>query len=63
MGKWKEVSSGETLKDYNKSFEMWESGVIDTLHSLPVGILKDLTKTKDLGYYASIVLSNKQKSM
>jgi len=38
---------------------MWESGVIDTLRVMPKSVLKDLTKTSELGYYAKIVLSSK----
>lgn len=57
MNKYREFLRNET---YNGEFEIWESGVITTLQSLPREILQDLTRSKELGYYAGLVLKNTQ---
>ncbi len=64
MSYWKEIyntSQWNSMNSQNphKDFDMWESGVIDTLRVMPKSVLKDLTKTSELGYYAKIVLSSK----
>lgn len=59
MSIWKEIDTMSSYNNGHHEYDMWESGVIDTLRVMPVSVLRNLIESSELGYFAKIVLNSK----
>jgi hypothetical protein len=59
MSVWKEIDSTMGYHSAHHEYDLWESGVLDTLRVMPVSVLRNLTESSELGYFAKIVLTSK----
>lgn len=59
MSIWKEIDSAVSYHNAHHEYDLWESGVIDTLRVMPISVLQNLAKGSELGYFAKIVLNSK----